>query len=71
MRAGAFEHEGLVDVPVTLAWGEDDRSGSPAAAVPACHREARYLTMPGWGHTPTWDDPEGVAALILEASAGG
>ena len=22
-----------------------------------------------WGHTPTWDDPRGVAALLLEASA--
>lgn len=67
MRAGAFEHEGRVAVPVTIAWGEaDGLVGRPSRArIPP---ESRYLTMPGWGHTPTWDDPEGVAALILEVS---
>ena len=69
MRAEPFEHEGKVDVPVTLAWGEADRLVGPPsrARVPP---GARVLTVPGWGHTPTWDDPEGVARLLLEASAG-
>jgi pimeloyl-ACP methyl ester carboxylesterase len=31
--------------------------------------ETRYFTVPGWGHTPTRDDPEGVARVLLEASA--
>jgi pimeloyl-ACP methyl ester carboxylesterase len=69
MRAGAFEHEGRIDVPVTIAWGDVDRTvGRPSRTrrPPG----ARYLEMPGWGHTPTWDDPEGVARLILEASGG-
>jgi pimeloyl-ACP methyl ester carboxylesterase len=68
MRAGAFDHEGRVEVPVTIAWGEADQIlGRPSSSrIPP---GARYLTVPGWGHTPMWDDPEGVAALLLEASS--
>lgn len=70
MRAAAFEHEDRIDVPVTIVWGEADRTvGRPSRSrIPP---GARYSTVPGWGHTPTWDDPDGVARLILEASAGG
>ncbi|MGI8462442.1 MAG: alpha/beta fold hydrolase [Solirubrobacterales bacterium] len=70
MRNGAFERKDEIDVPVTLAWGEQDiLLGRPSRTrrPPGC----RYLEMPGWGHTPTWDDPEGVAELILEASSAG
>lgn len=69
MRAGAFEHEGLVRVPVTIAWGEEDRVvGRPSRSrIPP---GSDCSTVPGWGHTPTWDDPEGVAALILRGSSG-
>jgi pimeloyl-ACP methyl ester carboxylesterase len=69
MRAEPFEHEGKVEVPVTLAWGEADRLVGPPSRsrVPP---GARVLSVPGWGHTPTWDDPDGVARLLLEASAG-
>lgn len=68
MRAGAFEHEGRIDVPVTIAWGEADRIvGRPSRSrIPP---NSKYFTVPGWGHTPTWDDPEGVARVLLEASA--
>jgi len=68
MRAGAFEHDGMVDVPVTLVWGEEDRLvGRPSRTrMPP---GASFSSVPGWGHTPTWDDPEGVANLILETSA--
>ena len=65
MRAEPFEHEGRVDVPVTIAWGEQDRllrPPRPERMPPG----ARFLAVPGWGHTPTWDDPAGVARLILE-----
>ena len=70
MRSGVFEHEGLIDVPVTLVWGEKDRLLRP----PSSSRRppgARFFTAADWGHTPTWDDPEGVAKLILETSAAG
>ena len=53
-------------MPVTLAWGSLDRLVSPPRRTPA-----------GWttrvlrdcGHIPTWDDPEQVSRLLLEASA--
>ncbi|MFD6563672.1 alpha/beta fold hydrolase [Micromonospora profundi] len=57
-------------VPVTIGWGERDRifgvhqaerarSGLPAA---------RVVTLPGCGHVPMSDDPDLVAALILETT---
>jgi pimeloyl-ACP methyl ester carboxylesterase len=68
MRATPFERAAQVEVPVTIAWGEQDRLVAP----PRPERmppQTRYLSVPGWGHTPTRDDPEGVARLLLEASA--
>jgi pimeloyl-ACP methyl ester carboxylesterase len=70
MRAGAFEPEQLVNVPVTIAWGEADRIARPPSRS-RMPPGTRFLTVPGWGHTPTWDDPDGVAALILDASKDG
>ncbi len=69
MRAEPFLRATEVDVPVTIAWGAEDRLvGRPKEfRMP---RLTRYLEVPGWGHTPTRDDPEGVARLLLEASSG-
>jgi pimeloyl-ACP methyl ester carboxylesterase len=68
MRARVFEAAEGVDVPVAIAWGQQDevvgrpsRSRRPAGT--------RYLEKPAWGHTPTWDDPEGVSRFLLEASS--
>jgi pimeloyl-ACP methyl ester carboxylesterase len=70
MRSHVFEHDDRIDVPVTIAWGELDRLvGRPSRIRRPPN--ARYLEMPSWGHTPTWDDPEGVARLLLEASTAG
>ena len=68
MRALTFDRAAEIDVPVTVAWGTADRLvGRPRAErMPP---QTRYLEVPGWGHTPTRDDPEGVARLLLEASA--
>jgi len=69
MRMGAFDGKDEVDVPVTIAWGQLDKIvGRPSRSrrPPG----TRYLEPPTWGHTPTWDDPEGVAELILESSSG-
>jgi len=55
-------------VPVTIAWAEHDRLVGP----PKPERRpagARFLVLPGVGHTPTWDDPELVARTLLEGSA--
>jgi pimeloyl-ACP methyl ester carboxylesterase len=56
------------EVPVTIAWGEHDRLVGP----PKPERRpagARFLVLPGVGHTPTWDDPELVARTLLDGSA--
>jgi pimeloyl-ACP methyl ester carboxylesterase len=67
MRTLVFERAAEVDVPVTIAWGGADRLVRPPRPqrMPS---GTRYLIAEGWGHTPTRDDPEGVARLLLEAS---
>jgi pimeloyl-ACP methyl ester carboxylesterase len=71
MRRYVFDPSGYPeDVPVTIAWGERDHLVAP----PRPERRpagARFLVMPGVGHTPTWDDPELVARVLLEGSGGG
>jgi pimeloyl-ACP methyl ester carboxylesterase len=59
-------------VPTTIAWGKNDRlllyrpqSARARAALPA----ARHVTLTGCGHVPTWDDPEQVQRVLLDASA--
>jgi pimeloyl-ACP methyl ester carboxylesterase len=69
MRAHVFEPDGYPEnIPVTLAWGELDRLVAPPRPErrPA---DARYVVLPGVGHTPMWDDPELVARTLLEGSA--
>ena len=68
MRSNLFDPAGYPeDVPVTIAWGELDRLVGPPkpGRRPA---GARFLTLPGVGHTPTWDDPQLVARTLLEGS---
>ena len=69
MRTHIFDPAGYPeDVPVTIAWGEHDRLVGPPK--PERRPEgARFLVLPGVGHTPTWDDPELVARTLLEGSA--
>lgn len=65
-------HDGdrLDPVPVTIGWGTRDRLLIPRqgerarAALP----HARHVPLPGCGHIPMSDDPEGVAALLLVGS---
>jgi pimeloyl-ACP methyl ester carboxylesterase len=69
MRSHVFEHPEQVRVPTTIAWGTLDRLVSP----PKRERMppgATYVELPGVGHTPTWDDPEMIVELLLEASGG-
>jgi pimeloyl-ACP methyl ester carboxylesterase len=68
MRSHVFNPTGYPeDVPVTIAWAELDRLVGP----PKPERRpagARFLVLPGVGHTPTWDDPVLVARTLLEGS---
>jgi pimeloyl-ACP methyl ester carboxylesterase len=66
MRAAVFDGGDQIRVPVTLAWGELDRLVTPPRRVPPGWRS---YVLRGCGHVPTWDDPEQVARLILQASA--
>jgi pimeloyl-ACP methyl ester carboxylesterase len=69
MREHIFEPAGYPpEVPVTIAWAEEDQLVGPPR--PECRPAgARFLVLPGVGHTPMWDDPELVARTILEGSA--
>lgn len=68
-HAGHFANGQGISVPVTVAFGSRDwlltRSAQRRDQLPA---HTRWLRPRGWGHVPMWDDPEGVARLILEAS---
>lgn len=67
-------HDGaeLDGTPVTIGWGTRDRLLIPRQAerARAALPHARHVPLPGCGHLPMSDDPEGVAALLLTASAG-
>jgi pimeloyl-ACP methyl ester carboxylesterase len=65
-------HDGeeLRGTPVTIGWGTRDRLLVPKQAERARAQlpSARHVPLPGCGHIPMSDDPEGVAALLLAAS---
>ena len=47
------------------------RIGSSRRPGPSgCRPDSRYVVLEGCGHTPTWDDPDLVAELLLESSSG-
>ena len=58
--------------PVTVAWGEKDRLliySRQSARARRLLPDARHLALAGCGHVPTWDDPEQIARVLLDASA--
>ena len=67
MRASRFSALAEISVPVTLAWPEHDRIVRRPRSLPD---GVRSVVLPGCGHLPCWDDPEAVARLLLEGSAG-
>lgn len=67
MRSALFEGFDEIDVPITLAWADRDRSVHPPESVPA---GVRTETLRDCGHVPTWDDPEQVAGVILRTTGG-
>ncbi len=70
-RSYVFRDGEQLQAPVTIGWGTRDRLLIPRQAVRARRAlpRARHVPLPGCGHIPMSDDPEGVAALLLEASA--
>jgi pimeloyl-ACP methyl ester carboxylesterase len=67
MRAGRFEGLERIRVPLTLAWPEHDGLVKRPPWLPD---NVRNVTIPDAGHVPTWDDPEGVAEILLAGSGG-
>ncbi len=67
MRASRFTALAEISVPVTLAWPEHDRLVRRPRSLP---EGVRSVVLRGCGHLPTWDDPEQVARVLLEGSAG-
>jgi pimeloyl-ACP methyl ester carboxylesterase len=72
-RTWRFRDGHELGCPVTVAWAQHDRillrrqAARARRALPA----ARHVLLAGCGHVPTWDDPEQVARVLLEGSAGG
>ena len=60
-----------IDVPVTIAWGEQDRLLLPRQAERAQRMmpRARMVVLRGCGHVPMADDPDQVAEAIRVGSA--
>ena len=67
----AFRDVTHTSMPVTIAWGTHDRLLRPklAARALALFPDARYVKLPDCGHVPTYDDPELVARVMLDAAA--
>jgi pimeloyl-ACP methyl ester carboxylesterase len=70
-REYVFHDGGELRVPVTIGWGTRDRLLIPRQAerARAALPQARHVPLPGCGHIPMSDDPEGVAALLLAGSS--
>lgn len=60
-------------IPTTIAWGRRDLLLFPHQARRARRAlpGARFLALSGVGHLPMGDDPERIAALLLESSRTG
>jgi pimeloyl-ACP methyl ester carboxylesterase len=65
MRSDLFRGFEEIDVPVTMAWADRDRSVYPPEQVPAGVDVRRLRDC---GHVPTWDSPEQVAATIVRGA---
>jgi len=66
MRSEVFSDFENVRVPVTLAWGDQDKLVRRPRETVA---DWRTIVLHGCGHIPTWDDPSQVARALLLASA--
>ena len=65
-----YRFAGSPTVPVTVAWGTQDRILRPHQAERARELlpQARHVPLPGCGHVPMSDDPDLVASLILQTT---
>jgi pimeloyl-ACP methyl ester carboxylesterase len=60
-----------IDVPVTIVWGDKDRTLPQAKHEPFFREHlpaARYVTLKQVGHVPFWDAPERIADAITQTA---
>lgn len=60
-----------IDVPVTIAWGADDRTLRQAKHEPFFREhlpQALFVTLKKAGHVPFWDAPERIANVIAQTA---
>jgi pimeloyl-ACP methyl ester carboxylesterase len=60
-----------IDVPVTIVWGDSDRTLPQAKHEPFFREhlpEARFITLKKVGHLPFWDAPERIADAITQTA---
>ena len=71
--AGTDQFTGLIpaDVPVTIAWGAQDRLLPRRQAIVAKAQlpSAHFVLLRGCGHVPMTDNPAMVAGVLLRGSA--
>jgi pimeloyl-ACP methyl ester carboxylesterase len=69
-RRARFRDGATIRVPVTIAWGDDERLlPAKARRQDELPSHTKTVTLVGCGHLPFWDDPEQVANLILETTS--
>jgi pimeloyl-ACP methyl ester carboxylesterase len=69
-RRARFRDGASIRVPVTIAWGDDERLlPAKARRQDELPSHTKTVTLFGCGHVPFWDDPEQVANLILETTS--
>ena len=60
-----------IDVPVTVVWGDKDRTLPQPKHEPYFREhlpDARFITLKRAGHVPFWDAPERVADVIAQTA---
>ncbi len=60
-----------IDVPVTIVWGDSDRTLPQAKHEPFFREQlpqARFVTLTKVGHVPFWDAPERTADVIAQTA---
>ena len=69
-RRARFRDGASIEVPVTVAWGDDEQLIPPKARrQDELPPHTTTVTLAGCGHVPFWDDPEQVAQMILKATS--
>ena len=65
MRGGRFVGGDDIRVPVTIGWCAHDRLVRRPRVMPV---RAREVVLEDCGHVPMYDDPDAIAALLLQGS---